>query len=276
MRGEVWQGGVAMSVVARIGGKDMANEFLLRVSDLSKSYGAVQALQGVSFTMRPGETIALVGDNGAGKSTLVKLLSGVIRPTSGSIELEGRPVDLTSPDIARAHGIETVYQDLGLCNNLTVAENIFLGREELVGWGPFSFLARGRMREKAKQALAGLSINVPSPDQNVTGLSGGQRQAVSIARSRLWKSALVMLDEPTAALGVQETAKAMEAVRQLQSNGVAIILITHSMPMAKEMSDRVIVLRRGRKVGDVRTASVSGDDIVSLITGAREQQIEAA
>ena len=254
----------------------MTNEFLLRVNNLSKSYGAVQALQGVSFTMRPGETIALVGDNGAGKSTLVKLLSGVIRPTSGTIELDGQSIDLVSPDVARIHGIETVYQDLGLCNNLTVAENIFLGREEVIGWGPFSFLARGRMREKAKQALAGLSINVPSPDQNVTGLSGGQRQAVSIARSRLWKSALVMLDEPTAALGVQETAKAMEAVRQLQSNGVAIILITHSMPMAKEMSDRVIVLRRGRKVGDVRTASVSGDDIVSLITGAREQFIEAA
>lgn len=254
----------------------MANDLFLRVNDLCKSYGAVQALQGVSFTMRAGETIALVGDNGAGKSTLVKLLSGVVRPTSGTIEIMGRPVELTSPDVARAAGIETVYQDLGLCNNLTVAENIFLGREEIVGWGPFSYLARGRMRERAKEALAGLSINIPSPDQNVSGLSGGQRQAVSIARSRLWKSSLVMLDEPTAALGVQETAKAMEAVRQLQKNGVAIILITHSMPMAKEMSDRVIVLRRGRKVGDVRTEAVSGDDIVSLITGARDQYIEAA
>ncbi|MBO9127901.1 MULTISPECIES: ATP-binding cassette domain-containing protein [unclassified Rhizobium] len=254
----------------------MKNEFLLRVTDLSKSYGAVQALQGVSFNMRAGETIALVGDNGAGKSTLVKLLSGVLRPTSGSIDLNGSTVDLTSPDVARSNGIETVYQDLGLCNNLTVAENIFLGREEIVGWGPFSFLARARMRQKAKQALDGLSINVPSPDQNVTGLSGGQRQAVSIARTRLWKSTLVMLDEPTAALGVQETAKAMEAVRRLQKAGVAIILITHSMPMAKEMSDRVVVLRRGKKVGDVRTDSVSGDEIVSLITGAREQQIEAA
>ncbi|WP_337182383.1 ATP-binding cassette domain-containing protein [Shinella sp.] len=254
----------------------MTNNFLLRVSNLGKSYGAVQALQDVSFTMRPGETIALVGDNGAGKSTLVKLLSGVVRPTSGSIEIMGRAVDLTSPDVARAAGIETVYQDLGLCNNLTVAENIFLGREEIVGWGPFSFLARSRMRERSRQALAGLSINVPSPDQNVAGLSGGQRQAVSIARSRLWKSNLVLLDEPTAALGVQETAKAMEAVRQLQKNGVAIILITHSMPMAKEMSDRVIVLRRGKKVGDVRTAAVSGDDIVSLITGARDHHIEAA
>ena len=254
----------------------MTNDFLLRVSNLGKSYGAVQALQDVSFTMRPGETIALVGDNGAGKSTLVKLLSGVVRPTSGSIEIMGRAVDLTSPDVARAAGIETVYQDLGLCNNLTVAENIFLGREEIVGWGPFSFLARSRMRERSRQALAGLSINVPSPDQNVAGLSGGQRQAVSIARSRRWESNLVLLDEPTAALGVQETAKAMEAVRQLQKNGVAIILITHSMPMAKEMSDRVIVLRRGKKVGDVRTAAVSGDDIVSLITGARDHHIEAA
>ncbi len=254
----------------------MTNEYLLQVTDLGKTYGAVQALQDVSFQMRRGETIALVGDNGAGKSTLVKLLSGVIHPTTGSIELNGKAVELTSPDVARDNGIETVYQDLGLCNNLTVAENIFLGREEVVGWGPFSYLARGSMRRKAKQALEGLSINIPQPDQNVTGLSGGQRQAVSIARTRLWESTLVMLDEPTAALGVQETARAMEAVRQLQKNGVAIILITHSMPMAKEMSDRVLVLRRGKKVGDVRTDSVSGDDIVSLITGAREQQIEAA
>ena len=251
-------------------------EVLLRVRGLQKSYGAVQALRGVDLDIMRGETVALVGDNGAGKSTLVKLISGAIQPSAGEMEFAGQSVRFTSTDAARAHGIETVYQDLGLCNNLSVAENIFLGREELVGGGPFRFLAKRRMQRRAEEALHGLTINVPSAKAKVVGLSGGQRQAVSLARTKLWSSSLVLLDEPTAALGVQETERAMDAVRSLQAAGVSIVLITHQMPMALEMASRIIVLRRGEKVGDIATRNATGDDIVALITGARERHIEAA
>jgi len=249
------------------------SEYFLQVSDLSKSYGAVQALKEISLNMRRGETIALLGDNGAGKSTFVKILSGVIRPSTGTITINGRKTDLMSPNAARSHGIETVYQDLGLCDNLTVAENIFLGREEIIGWGPFSFLARRRMRAKTRETLSRLSIGMPSLDHNVASLSGGQRQAVALARTSLWQSSLILLDEPTAALGVQETAKAMSAITQLQKNGVAIILVTHNMPIAMKVSDRIVVLRQGVKVGDTRTDQLKSDDVVALITGARDQCI---
>ncbi|WEX07261.1 ATP-binding cassette domain-containing protein [Chelativorans sp. AA-79] len=258
------------------GHKRTVGAVLLRTRGLAKSYGAVDALRGVDLDIRRGETVALVGDNGAGKSTLVKLISGAIQPTAGEIEFEGRQVRFGSTDAARAHGIETVYQDLGLCNNLTVSENVFLGREQTVGWGPLLFLAKREMARRTSEALRGLTINVPPAAASVSGLSGGQRQAVSLARTKLWKSALVMLDEPTAALGVQETERAMEAVRRLQQDGVAILLITHQMPMALKMADRVVVLRRGEKVGDVPTAGVTGDDLVALITGARERRIEMA
>lgn len=254
----------------------MTRPVLLQAAGIRKNYGAVEALRGVDLTIREGETIALVGDNGAGKSTLVKILSGAVRPTSGTIRFKSNEVAITSTDVARSLGIETVYQDLGLCNNLNVAENIFLGREEVWGLGPFNFLNKKAMRDKAANALSGLSINTPHANANVARLSGGQRQAVAIARTKLWRSGLVLLDEPTAALGVQETKRAMDAVRQLQAEGVAIILITHNMPMVKEMSQRVVVLRQGTKVGDIPTSAASGDDIVSLITGARQQWIEAA
>ncbi|PSC05055.1 sugar ABC transporter ATP-binding protein [Alsobacter soli] len=249
---------------------------LLEARGIKKSYGPVQALRGIDFRIGKGETIALVGDNGAGKSTFVKILSGAIQPTGGEISFGGRPVAIASTDVARSLGIETVYQDLGLCDNLNVADNIFLGRERSWGIGPLRFLDKRGMRAAAGEALKGLSINVPRPDANVSGLSGGQRQAVALARTKLWKSSLVLLDEPTAALGVQETKRAMEAVRKLQDQGVSIVLITHNMPLVLEMSHRVVVLRHGTKVGDIPTASVTGDDIVSLITGARQMWIEAA
>jgi ABC-type sugar transport system ATPase subunit len=254
----------------------MTRPTLLEATGIKKNYGAVQALRGVDLTLRKGETIALVGDNGAGKSTLVKILSGAVRPSSGTIKVNGNEVAISSTDVARSLGIETVYQDLGLCNNLNVAENIFLGREEIRRLGPFNFLNKKAMKDKAEAALSGLSINKPHANANVAGLSGGQRQAVAIARTKLWHSGIVLLDEPTAALGVQETKRAMDAVRQLQAEGVSIILITHNMPMVKEMSQRVVVLRQGTKVGDIPTSEASGDDIVSLITGARQQWIQAA
>lgn len=252
----------------------MSNNFLLRATDLRKSYGAVQALRGVNFHVSRGETVALVGDNGAGKSTLVKILSGATRPTSGEIEFNGRHVALDSTDVARELGIETVYQDLGLCSNLTVAENIFLGREIVRSLGPLKLLAKREMHRKAAHVLKDLSINVPRPGANVTGLSGGQRQAVALARARLWERSMILLDEPTAALGVQETKRAMECVRQIRNEGTAVVLITHSMPMVIEMSDRVVVMRRGEKVGDVPTSRLTADAIVSLITGGTERWIE--
>jgi ABC-type sugar transport system ATPase subunit len=250
---------------------------LLQGSSLRKSYGAVHALRGVDITIGQDETVALVGDNGAGKSTLIKILSGAIQPTAGSIRFRDQPIAFTSTDIARGLGIETVYQDLGLCNNLTVAENIYLGRELAWRFGPFAVLKKRAMGQRADEALRDLSVNLPRACANVRGLSGGQRQAVALARARLWERSLVLLDEPTAALGVQETKRAMDGVRRIRQEGTSVVLITHNMPMVMEMSDRVIVLRRGEKVGDVPTRMLRGaEDVVALITGARESWIEGA
>ena len=252
----------------------MTGEALLEATGVAKSYGAVQALRGIDFRIRRGETVALVGDNGAGKSTFVKILSGVTQPTSGTIRFAGKPVSIDSTDVAHELGIETVYQDLGLCPNLTVADNIFLGRELTRGIGPLRFLDRGAMRRAAAEVLPTLSVNVPSPNANVARLSGGQRQAVALARAKLWERSLVLLDEPTAALGVQESRRAVDAVRAMQQHGVAIVIISHNMPLVLEMSHRIVVLRHGRKVGDLARAGIEGDDIVALITGAREERIE--
>jgi ABC-type sugar transport system ATPase subunit len=252
----------------------MTNDLLLEGRGLKKNYGAVQALRGVDLTIARGETIALVGDNGAGKSTLVKILSGATQPTEGRIRFSGHDVAFSSTDVARRLGIETVYQDLGLCNNMSVADNIYLGREIIRRVGPFTFLMRGAMRRRAAEVLKDLSVNVPHVEAGVAGLSGGQRQAVALARARLWERSLVLLDEPTAALGVQETRRAMDGVRKIQAEGTAVVLITHNMPLVMEMSHRVVVLRRGEKVGDTPTADMDPDTVVSLITGARERWIE--
>jgi ABC-type sugar transport system ATPase subunit len=241
---------------------------LLAARNIVKRYGAVHALRGVDLEIRPGELVGLVGDNGAGKSTLVKILAGVTEPTSGELRFDGQSVALDSPVSARRLGIETVYQDLGLCENLTVAENVFLGREPTRGVGPVRWVDKRRMAREVATVLTGLSVNIPSPRVKVSLLSGGQRQAVALARARLWEQRLVMLDEPTAALGVQESRKSVEAIRQLQQAGAGILLISHDLPMVMEITDRVVVLRRGTKVADVATRSVTEHDIVSLITGA--------
>ena len=255
----------------------MTAPILLQTRGIRKSYGAVEALRGIDLGIARGETIALVGDNGAGKSTLVKILSGTMPPSAGEILCDGQRVDLASTTVARRLGIETVYQDLGLCHNLSVADNIFLGRELTWGVGPVRFLRKRAMRAAAIAALQDLSVNVPRPEASVLRLSGGQRQAVALARARLWEQNLVLLDEPTAALGVQEAQRAMDAVRRMQAQGLAVVLITHNMPIAMAMSHRVVVLRHGRKVGDVPTAALAGaDDIVALITGTREERIEVA
>ena len=248
---------------------------LLEGVGLRKTYGAVDALRRVDIAIGDSETVALVGDNGAGKSTLVKILSGATLPTAGELKFRDSPVAFTSTDIARGLGIETVYQDLGLCDNMTVAENIFLGREMVRGFGPFVVLAKRAMRKRTAEALKDLSVNLPPAHASVRKLSGGQRQAVALARARLWERSLVLLDEPTAALGVQETKRAMDGVRRIRAEGASVLLVTHNMPLVMEMSDRVIVLRRGEKVGDVPTSMLrSADDIVALITGSREAWIE--
>ncbi len=260
---------------ARTGGSG-SGEPLLAAEGITKSFGAVQALRGIDFTIRRGETIALLGDNGAGKSTFVNVLSGVHRPTSGTIRVDGRPVEIASPSVARDLGVETVYQDLGLCENLTVAENIFLGRETRRGPRWLGILSKRAMIGAAEEAMRGLSINVPRADGPVASLSGGQRQAIALARARLWERRLLLLDEPTAALGVQESARAVEAIRAMKQHGLGIVLISHNIPLALDLADRVVVLRHGTKVGDVARRSLAPQDVVALITGARESWIEAA
>ena len=239
----------------------------LSCSGLEKHYGAVQALRGVNLDVPAGQFLALVGDNGAGKSTLVKIVAGAIQPTAGALAIDGTNRKLASPTAARGYGIETVYQDLGLCDNLTVAENLFLGREPVHQWGPFRMLQRKQMLRVSADALSRLSMNVPSARAKVTALSGGQRQAVALARARLWNQRMVLLDEPTAALGVEETRNCVNAIREIHASGAAVVLISHDIPLVRQITERVVVLRRGQKVGDVRTADVSEHDIVAMITG---------
>lgn len=253
---------------------DQGGSVLLEAKGIKKHFGAVEALRGVDIRISRGETVALLGDNGAGKSTLVKILSGVLQPSEGRIEFGGKPVRISSPDVARDLGIETVYQDLGLCDNLTVAANIFLGRETTWGSGPLGFLAGRAMNRATRTALSGLSINVPRADGTVARLSGGQRQAIALARAQLWERELVLLDEPTAALGVQESRRAMGVIREMQKTGLSMVIISHNMPLVLELADRVVVLRHGKKVGDVSNSRLKPEDVVALITGALDEWIE--
>jgi len=240
---------------------------ILRAVGIWKRFGAVQALQDVSLDLYAREVLGLVGDNGAGKSTLIKILSGVYLPDRGTVELDGRPVRFTSPRDARAMGIETIYQDLALAENIDVAGNIFLGRELGYGWGVLRVLARHRMEEEASRVLDRLEIVVPSVRTLVRSLSGGQRQAVAIGRAVYWDARIVIMDEPTAALGVRERARVLDLVRRLREGGVAVIMISHSMPDVFAVCDRILVLRRGVKVGERRTAETSEEEIVRLMVG---------
>ncbi|MDR7443298.1 MAG: ATP-binding cassette domain-containing protein [Armatimonadota bacterium] len=240
---------------------------LLRARGISKRFGAVQALQDVDVDLYPGEVLGLVGDNGAGKSTLIKILSGVYPPDAGSIELEGRPVRFTSPREARAAGIETIYQDLALAENLDVAGNIFLGREPGYGWGVLRILARRQMETASTQVLQRLEIQLPSVRTLVRHLSGGQRQAVAISRAVYWEARIVIMDEPTAALGVRERSRVLDLVRRLRDEGKSVLLISHSMPDIFAVCDRIVVLRRGLKVGERQTAQTTEEEIVRMMMG---------
>ncbi|HEX6500857.1 MAG TPA: ATP-binding cassette domain-containing protein [Micromonosporaceae bacterium] len=245
-----------------------SDQALLSCAAVQKYYGAVHALRGVDFQVRPGEFVALVGDNGAGKSTLVKIIAGAIQPSAGTIRMGGAVTRFPTPTAARGQGIETVYQDLGLCDNLSVVENLFLGRELTRGFGPFRTIRRKEMLRVSRDVLGRLSMNVPSPRAKVTALSGGQRQAVALARARLWNQRLVLLDEPTAALGVEETRNCVSTIQEIHAAGAAVVLISHDIPLVRQLSERVVVLRRGQKVGDIGTDQVTEHDIVAMITGA--------
>ena len=240
---------------------------LLDLQKVSKSFGAIKALTDVEFQVERGEIVGLMGDNGAGKSTLVKLIAGNFPPTSGNICIDGEVVHFHKPVEARAKGIEVVYQDLALCNNLSAAANVFLGREVKKTAGPFRWLNHQAMFRKAGELFAELKSET-RPRDLVRQMSGGQRQAVAIARTRLSNPKLVLMDEPTAAISVRQVAEVLNLIRRLRDSGITVVLISHRMPDVFEVCDRVIVMRRGRKVADKRIALSSPEEVTGLITGA--------
>jgi fructose transport system ATP-binding protein len=239
---------------------------LLVAEGISKAFGHVQALREVRLELREREVLALVGDNGAGKSTLIKILSGALQADAGEIRIDGERVDLHTPVVARGYGIETVYQDLAVVPMLDVAENLFLGRELRVSRLPF--IDKRSMRKQARAHLQTLNIGIPSVRQRTETLSGGQRQAVAVARAPVFGRRIVILDEPTAALGVRETAAVVDVIRRIKEHGLSIILISHNLPQVLELSDRVMVLRAGRNAGSVLTGDTGMEQIVRMITGA--------
>ncbi|PZS26088.1 MAG: sugar ABC transporter ATP-binding protein [Pseudonocardiales bacterium] len=248
-------------------------EPILQIKGLNKSFGPVHVLQDVDLSVYPGEVTALVGDNGAGKSTLVKCIAGINSVDSGEILWEGKPVTLNDPRAASALGIEFVYQDLALADNLDITQNMFLGREIR----RFGFLDDGQMEKKAREALGSLSVRtVSSVRQVVASLSGGQRQTVAIAKAVLWKSKVVFLDEPTAALGVAQTRQVLDLVRRLADQGVGVVLISHNMNDVVEVADRVVALYLGKVAAEVMTKDVTTTQIVELITAGRTGNIGLA
>jgi len=241
-----------------------SSEPVLVLKDIRKSFGAVTAIENFSLDIRPGEIVALVGDNGAGKSTLIKIISGVHAPTSGSITIEGETVSMASASMARAHGIEVVYQDLALADQQTVYMNMFLGREPV---NRFGLLDRRTMISETEKLVKELDVRIPSAHATIRDLSGGQRQGVAIARATRWASKLILLDEPTAALGVAETAKVEAIVQSLKSRNIGVLIISHSLDQVFKLSDRICVLRRGKQIGIRNTAETNKNEIVSMITG---------
>jgi ABC-type sugar transport system ATPase subunit len=240
---------------------------VLELRDVEKSFGAVRALAGVSLELRAGEVVALVGDNGAGKSTLVKCISGFHQPDAGEILVDGVERTLTTPHEARDLGIETVYQHLSLIDPFDVAENFFLGREEHRGSSYLRLLDKRRMLRETQATLDRLQIRIPSLKTPVSALSGGQRQAIAVARAVAWGRHIVLLDEPAAALGVEQSEQVLQLIERLAAEGVGVIIISHNMGHVLRCSDRVVVLRQGRQVANVASDSVSEHDLVTLITG---------
>jgi fructose transport system ATP-binding protein len=251
---------------------------ILEARGLTKRYGHVEALRGADLELYPNEILALIGDNGAGKSTLIKVLSGAVQPDEGEMRLEGEHVHFRSPRDARGAGIETVYQDLALSPALDIAANIFLGREARRR-GPLGsvlrMLDKRTMRREAAQHFAELQIGVQSIGQAVEDLSGGQRQGVAVARAATWARRLVIMDEPTAALGVKETGQVLELIRRVRDRGLPVILISHDMPQVFELADRISIMRLGRRVAVVTPQSHSMPEAVAIMTGAARGEEQA-
>jgi simple sugar transport system ATP-binding protein len=240
---------------------------ILELRAISKHFGAIHALDDVSLTIDAGDVVGLMGDNGAGKSTLVKIVAGNFPPTAGTLLVDGRPTVFDGPLAARRSGVEIVYQDLALCDNLPAAINIFMGRELTRWMGPLRVLDFKAMNRRAAELFIELKSET-RPRDVVRDMSGGQRQAVAIARTRLSDPKIVLMDEPTAAISVRQVAEVLNLVRRLRDQGIAVVLVSHRMPDVFAVADRIIVLRRGAKVADKATAASSPEEVTGLITGA--------
>ncbi|WPZ33955.1 ATP-binding cassette domain-containing protein [Thalassobaculum sp. OXR-137] len=243
---------------------------VLELRGVSKRFGAIQALSDISLAVEPGQIVGLMGDNGAGKSTLVKIISGNFRPSAGQVLVGGEPAEFHNPRAARDAGVEVVYQDLALCDNLTAAANVFLGRELTRGVGPIRVLDNRAMFARAGELFEELKSET-RPYDLVRRMSGGQRQAVAIARTRLSNPKIVLMDEPTAAISVRQVAEVLDLIRRLRDQGIAVVLISHRMPDVFAVADRVAVLRRGTLVTDKPASQSSPEEITGLITGAIER-----
>tara|TARA_B100001094_G_scaffold227160_1_gene221679 strand:+ start:454 stop:1194 length:741 start_codon:yes stop_codon:yes gene_type:complete len=240
---------------------------ILKLKNISKSFGAIKALNDVSLSINPGEVLGLMGDNGAGKSTLIKIIAGNFKPTSGNLIFNEQEVEFSKPMDARNKGIEVVYQDLALCDNLTAASNIFLTREIKKKFGFFSIINFNKMFERSREIFKDLKSET-LPEEEVKMMSGGQRQAVAIGRTKLSKAKVVLLDEPTAAISVRQVAEVLDLIKQLKNEGIAVVIISHRMPDVFAVSDKIAVLRRGQMVANKSAKQSSPEEVTALITGA--------
>jgi D-xylose transport system ATP-binding protein len=242
-------------------------DVLLKLEAITRNFGAIQALRGVDLEVARGEVVALLGDNGAGKSTLVKIIAGGLEPSSGRMLFEGEERMFTSPAKAKAAGIETVYQDLSLCTNVDVVANFFMGREIVKKYFGIPVLQEAAMYAAVEKAMANAGTRIPSLRTNVEHLSGGQRQAIELNRFVHWGGKLVLLDEPFAALGVEQTRRGLDTVRRIADQGIGVVIITHIMAQAFQVADRIVVIRQGVVAGNVRAENTSADEVVRMITG---------
>jgi simple sugar transport system ATP-binding protein len=252
------------------------DEPILRAEGINKSFGAVHVLRGVDFEVRPGEVVSLIGDNGAGKSTLINVLTGVFQPDSGSLVFDGKRVEFSSPNDSRELGIETVYQDLAVAPQLDAVANIFLGREHRIGgiMGRIGFLDQKRMRRETEEQLNQLQVKIRDLNKPLSTFSGGQRQGVGVARAVMWASKIVIMDEPTASLGVAQVEMVLDLIRRVREAGIPVLLISHNMPHVFDVSDRIVVLRLGEIITELDPKSNSKDDAVAAMTGSLSEEIQ--